>query len=447
VRRYESILIDMEQRINEGQYRPGHKLPSVRAAAEFYGCSISTVIRAYAELEKRHAIYSMAQSGHYVIGASEEVLPAREGSSLIDFSASSPDVNVFPYLDFQHCLNKAIDTYKYNLFTYGDSNGLMKLRQTLASHLTGDQVFAKPEQIVITSGIQQPLEMLAKMPFPSGNKLILLEQPSYDHYLQFLEMEGIPVRGIARSASGINLQELEEMFKHGGIKFFYTMSRYHNPLGTSYSTEERKAIAYLAGKYNVYIVEDDYMGDLGEDSGGSPIYAYSQTSHVIYLKSFSKIIFPGLRLGAVVLPESLRDAFHAFNRYVGTSLLSQAALEVYIKNGMYERHRHKISGQYTKRILLLNEALLRNNHEGWIETPRIHSGIYMQCKLPLTINLERLIKRLEARGVSVVSGKRFYLSGYLEREKFLRISISRAQPEQIEKGVQAIIEEVRRDTR
>lgn len=113
-------------------------------------------------------------------------------------------------------------------------------------------------------------------------------------------MEGIPVVGIPRKATGIHLEELEQTFKNGGIKFFYTMSRYHNPLGTTYTAQERKAIARLAGKYDVYIVEDDYMGDLGEEKEFDPIYAYSRTSHVVYVKSFSKIIFPGLRLGAVV---------------------------------------------------------------------------------------------------------------------------------------------------
>ncbi|WP_199615300.1 aminotransferase-like domain-containing protein [Paenibacillus alkalitolerans] len=445
MKKYLSILSDMEQKINEGQYGFGEKLPSVRNAAKRYGCGVGTIIRVYAELEKRHAIYSIPQSGYYVV--EKPGGPGAEGkeSKLIDFAPASPDINVFPYLDFQHCLNKAIDTYKYQLFTYGDSNGLDSLRHTLASHLAGDQVFAKAERIVITSGIQQALEILAKMPFPNGKRAILVEQPSYHIFLRFLEAEDIPVCGIARSAAGIDLSELEEKFKTGGIKFFYTMPRYHNPLGTSYSADVRKAIARLAAKYDVYIVEDDYMADLGEDRGFDPIFAYSSTSHVVYLKSFSKIIFPGLRLGAAVLPESLLETFRSYKRYADTSLLSQAALEVYIKNGMFERHKRKICSQYTARIRALKEAVQRYNDAGLIQIPDIGSGIYMQFKLPQTANLESLVKRLAARHVTVMSGKGFYLTDYLDREKFLRISISRAQPEQIEEGVKAIVEELRRE--
>jgi DNA-binding transcriptional MocR family regulator len=159
------------------------------------------------------------------------------------------------------------------------------------------------------------------------------------------------------------------------------------------------------------------------------------------LKSFSKIIFPGLRLGVAVLPERLLETFRTFKRSADTSLLSQAALEVYIKNGMYERHKRKISSQYAARMRALNEAVQRYNKAGLIEVSDVKSGVYMQFKLPQSINMERLTKRLASRNISVVSGKGFYLSDYLEREKFLRISISRAQLEQIDEGVKAIIEE------
>nr|WP_207952357.1 PLP-dependent aminotransferase family protein [Paenibacillus turpanensis] len=437
------ILSDIEKKIREGLYTSGQKLPSVRIAAETYGCSISTITRAYAELEKRHAIYSVPQSGFYVVVKPGDWRDKRDGR-MINFATVLPDIDAFPYLDFQHCLNKAIDIYKYDLFTYGDPQGLESFRHTLVSHLANDQVFAKTERIYITSGAQQALEILAKMPFPNGKTAVLIEQPSYDRYLRFLEREAIPVYGIARTAEGLDLGELEERFGSGEIKFFYTMSRYHNPLGTTCSLEERKAIARLARKYDVYVLEDDYMADLGTERQFDPIYAYDGGSHVIYVKSFSKIIFPGLRLGAIVLPERLLKTFHAYKIYPDSSLLSQAALEVYIKNGMYERHKHTIGSLYTSRMRALTESVERYNEPGLMEVPDIHSGIYTHFKVKPTVNIERLIKRLVERKISVVSSKDFYLSNHLEREKFLRISISQTQPEQIDQGVKAIVEEVRR---
>lgn len=441
MRKYDMVLVEIEKQISTGQFRPGHKLPSVRSASVLYGCSISTVIRAYRELEQKHLIYSIPQSGYYVVeqpGAG----PANPEDDLIDFGSASPDLNVFPYLDFQHCLNKAIDTYKYHLFTYGETQGLAALRETLVAHLADTQVFARTEEIYITSGVQQALGILAKMPFPNGKETVLVEQPGYNLYLRLLEAEGVPVKGIPRSGDGIDLELLEEYFRTGGIKFFYTMPRYHNPLGTTYTKEVRQAIARLASKYDVYVVEDDYMADLGDGRHYDPVTAFDQTGHVIYLKSFSKIIFPGLSLGAAVLPEALLPVFQAHKSYMDTSLLSQAALDIYIKNGMYERHKHKIRSLYAERMNLLNEALMHYNTAGLIVVPRVDSGIYLQLKLPQTVNLEQLLKRLAKRRVQAVSGKGFYLSNYLEREKFLRISISRARREQIAPGIAAITEEV-----
>ncbi|REK77580.1 PLP-dependent aminotransferase family protein [Paenibacillus paeoniae] len=443
MKKYTSVMEDIEGKIDDGTYRPGDQLPSVRAAAEAYGCGIGTITRAYAELESRHAIYAIPQSGYYVVERPGRS-PGDKDTNLIDFSSALPDVDVFPYLDFQHCLNKAIDTYKHELFTYGDPKGLEKLRQTLVSHLAEDQVFTDVRRILVTSGASPVLEELARMPFPNGKKTILIEQPSYDLYIKYLEAEGIPVSGIARSAAGMDMNELEQRFKNDSIKFFYTMPRFHNPIGTSFSTQDRRRIADLASKYDVYIVEDDYMADLGLESGFDPIYSYNRTSHVIYVKSFSKIIFPGLRLGAVVLPEKLTYTFYASGRYSGPSLLSQAALEVYMNNGMYARHKSRIGSQYTTRIRMLNEALSRWDHEGIMEISHKGAGIYVQFKLPKTVNLERLIHSLAARGVSVMSGKDFYLSNWLDREKFLRISISRTKPEKIEAGVKAILEEVKK---
>ncbi|MCU6710008.1 PLP-dependent aminotransferase family protein [Paenibacillus sp. J5C_2022] len=441
MRKYEQVRTDLEAKITGGHFRPGEKLPSVRQASEQYSCSMSTITRAYSELEHRHLIYAVAQSGYYVVEKLDVSDRRQHQSGMIDFTSASPDVDVFPYLDFQHCLNQAIDTYKYNLFTYGDVLGLDSLRKRLSSHMAGHQVFAPPERIVVTSGAQQALEILARMPMPNGRQTILVEQPSYNFYLRYLEREGLPVRGITRTAEGIDLDELESIFRSGEVKLFYTMPRHHNPLGTTLSVAERKGIARLAGQYDVYVIEDDYMADLGGERDYDPIYAYNQSGHVVYVKSFSKIIFPGLRLGAAVLPAALMDVFQTYKSYGDTSLLSQAALDVYMKNGMYERHKHKIWQQYESRLSELHDAVAKFNQHGILEAAKVYSGVYVQFKLPLTVNLEVLTKRLADRGVQVVSGKDSYLSYVLNREKFLRISISRVQPRQIEEGVRLIVEE------
>lgn len=182
------------------------------------------------------------------------------------FTVSAPDPDIFPYLDFQHCINKAIDMYRNDLFIYGTPQGLPSLIREMQRHLASYQVFANPDQIFITSGVQQALGVLTRIPFPNGRQRVLIEQPGYPLFMEYLKTYGIETEGIKRSDAGIDLNELERLFKTGQFKFFYTVPRFHNPLGVSYTRPQKKAIAQLAAKYDVYIVEDDYMADLEQDA-------------------------------------------------------------------------------------------------------------------------------------------------------------------------------------
>ncbi|SDS01231.1 DNA-binding transcriptional regulator, MocR family, contains an aminotransferase domain [Paenibacillaceae bacterium GAS479] len=438
--KYGKILTDLERRLADGSIRQGEKLNSVRSTAAQQGCSISTVLRAYAELEKRHLIYSIPQSGYFAVGRTRTSKEEHTGD-LIDFSSVLPDTELFPYRDFQHCLNKAIDAYKHELFQYGSIKGMDSLRRTLASHLAANGVYASPDSIVVTAGVKPALDLLSRMLFPNGKSVVIVEQPSFDLHLKFLEAEGVPVRGVPRGDSGLDLEELERQFKQGDVKLFYTMSRYHNPLGDSLREEQKHKIAKLAAKYDVYIAEDDYMADLGEERGFKPIHGYDRT-RVIYLKSFSKAIFPGLRIGLAVLPDQLESMFVERLAYSSSSLLSQAALDIYIRSGMYDRHKNKIGSQYAARMAEMNEAVRSLQQSGALKLASSGSGIYIALRLPQTVNMDRLEGRLAAQGVKIRNGRDFYLAGWLKRDKFLRLSISRTGTEQIHAGMKAIAEAV-----
>ena len=193
--------------------------------------------------------------------------------TIIDFSSGVPDIETFPYKNFQHCLNKSIELYKETLFTYLDPRGLNSLIKVLAKHLQQYQIFTNPENIIITSSSQQALNILSIMPFPNGKSNILVEQPTYYGMIKSLELNNISALGIERGLNGINLDELENMFKYGNIKFFYTIPRFHNPTGNSYNRQEKESIVKMAERYNVYIVEDDIVADLDADKKNDP-YVY-----------------------------------------------------------------------------------------------------------------------------------------------------------------------------
>lgn len=438
---YLRLLNELEGLIAKHPYKDGQKLPSIRSLSEQFKCSKSTIIRALAELEGKHLIYAMPRSGYYVVkraDAQAEGLP-----QVMDFAASAPDPDIFPYLDFQHCINKAIDMYQKDLFVYGTAKGLDSLLLAVREQLTSYQVFANERSLFIVSGVQQALSLLSEMPFPNGKTKVLIEQPGYHLMNEYLETHRVPVIGIDRTVDGIDFERLELLFRTEDIKFFYTTPRFHNPLGCSYTRQQKERLVKLAAQYDVYLVEDDYLADLEMDSKADPLYAYDNSEHVIYLKSYSKIIFPGLRIGIAVIPELLREQFSRYKKQndIDSSMLSQAALEIYLRSGMFERHREKIRDRYAKRSQLLDAALTREAQRSggafaysspkW---PFVHTHIMLDP----AISVPRVIARLEKESILVGAMDINYLTEYPRTGHMLKLNVTTVKDADIDYGIERI---------
>lgn len=439
--KYKQIVQYIKQEIQYGNLTPRKNLPSLRELSKQFGCSVGTVLAAYNELEKEHIIYSQSRSGFFIIDgelSNEKALK----NQLIDFSSGAPDVETIPYEDFQHCLNNAIQIHKETLFSYCDPRGLNSLLQVMASQLEEYQIFTKPENIVITTGSQQALNLLSIMPFPNGNYNVLVEQPTYYGMIKSLELNGIPTLGIERGMNGINLDELEKLFKYSNIKFFYTIPRFHNPTGNTYNKNERKAIVRMAEKYNVYIVEDDIMADLDRDKKYDPLYVYDSSSKVIYLKSYSKVLMPGLRIAALVLPRIIINTFLDYKKWsdMNSPILSQGALEIYFKSGMFGKHRHLISKFYSERMNTLRETASQHNHHNikWnIPDSGYFSCLYTDCD----VNYDKIINQLRNKGIQIFDTRMCFLKEY-RTNNYFRISISKTRQDKIEKGIPDVFEVV-----
>ncbi|MEF3302662.1 aminotransferase-like domain-containing protein [Paenibacillus sp. GYB003] len=444
--KYMRLLNELELAIGKGTFREGDKLPSVRDLAQRYACNAGTVVRAMQELERRHLIYSVPKSGYYVVVRGTE--RATDKREPLDFANFSPDPDVFPYLDFRHCINKAIDTYRNELFVYGTPKGLPTLIPAVRSHLASHQVFASDSRIFITSGVQQSLSLLASMPFPNGGTTVLVEQPGYHLFGELLAAHGIPAVGIRRTARGIDMDELERLFRTASVKFFYTIPRFQSPLGCSYSEAEKRQIAELAARCGVYVVEDDFLADMEPSGKSDPIYAYDTASKVVYLKSYSKIVFPGLRVGVAVVPEPLAARFAQYKRLndIDSSMLSQAALEIYLKSGMFERHKHKIRASWSRRSRLLEDALTRHagpDGETYRFTPPRSPCIHTHIELNERTRVTALVAALKRRSVIVEPIDKHYLPGY-PKAPILKLTVANVKEDDIERGVRMIAEELGR---
>ncbi|TNJ60045.1 PLP-dependent aminotransferase family protein [Paenibacillus hemerocallicola] len=435
---YEEIVDQMVKRIEEGLLKPGNRLPSIRALTQDFACSKNTVIKAYIELEKRHIIYSVPQSGYYVVEGYRGREKTEEMRATIDFLSAGPDRHAMPYRDFQHCINQAIERYKEEMFTYADIQGLHSLRVQLARHLQELQVFTVPERIYVVTGSQQALHLLVSLPFPNGKHNICLEQPTHAGFIESIRQHGMAAYGIEVGNEGIDLKQLEQLFKHRDIKLFYTVSRFHNPTGYSHTNEARRRIVELAQQYDVYIMEDDYMGDLDSNAKADPMFAYDPSGRVIYVKSFSKVMLPGLRLGLAVLPDTLREAYlrAKFAADVHTPMLTQGALEIYLQSGMFNAHIDRMRQMYSRKATLLQQAF-----QAWLPAVATYSGslsgFYSTVGLPVPIKARQLLEYLKNQHVLVDHAERMYLPDFA-KDNVIRLSISQVEEGLIEKGVQII---------
>ncbi|AFS79138.1 HTH-type transcriptional regulator, GntR family [Gottschalkia acidurici 9a] len=440
--KYEKIIEYIKNGIYNGDLIHKRRLPSIRSISQQFNCSIGTVLKAYDKLEKEHIIYSLPKSGYYVLKDSHDNKHSED--FIIDFSSGVPEVETFPYKNFQHCLNKSIKLYKETLFTYSDPRGLSSLINALTKHLQQYQIFTKPENIIVTSGTQQALTILSMMPFPNGKTNVLVEQPTYYGMIKTLELNDISVLGIERGLNGINLDELEKMFKYGNIKFFYTIPRFHNPTGNSYSRQEKEAIVKMAEKYNVYIVEDDIAVDLDLNRKNDPMFSYDTSSKVIYLKSYSKILMPGLRVAALVVPNLLVSTFLDYKMWtdMNSPILSQGALEMYLKNGMFDVHKKEVTKLYADRMICLKDTL------STFITPKIkwtvpQSGYFGCLYAENNLEYNKIVNSLRAKNIELFDTSLCFLKEY-KNHNYFRVSISKTSEDKIKKGIPIVLNTIKK---
>ena len=369
--KYEQVVAYLKEGIESGTFPTGSRLPSIRNISQDFHCSKDTVQRAVLELRYEKYIYSKPQSGYYVL---------EQQSSHDDLEILVNDEHLGAYDDFRLCVNESLigrENYLYNYYEHQE--GLEELRKSVQKLLFEQAIYSKPDQLVLTSGTQQALFILSQIDFPSRTQEILVEQPTYHRMNQLLLAQGLPYQTIERRIDGIDLNELEQHFKTGKIKFFYTIPRFHYPLGHSYTDQEKRAILDLAAKYQIYIVEDDYLGDL-DPKMGQTFHYLDQNDLVIYIKSFSTSLFPALRITALILPNAIKEGFVSYKNILDydNNLIMQKALSLYIDSQLFEKNRlARLVLQEKKQAQI--KKLLKSNPIN-LPTYPLHDGLLLDLR-------------------------------------------------------------------
>lgn len=335
--------------IEDGQLAPGDRTPSIRQLAQQFSCNKDTAQRALLELKFERYIYAKPRSGYYVFDLpNQEVEPVDLPESEVAYDA---------YEDFRLCLNETLIGREDYLFNYYHrQEGLPDLIEAVHGLLADSGVYVPIEHLVITAGSQQALYILNQLAFPNGKTEVVVEEPTYPRMLDLLEEQGLVYHSVARDLDGLDFETLEHLFRTQPIKFFYLIPRLHNPLGTSYSPTEMRRLVALAERYDVYLVEDDYMSDFANQS---PLHYYDTKGRVIYLKSFSNTVFSALRLATICLPHDLKSPFIAYKKLMDydTNLILQKALALYIENGLYAKNIKRLRAKFQQRLENWQERL------------------------------------------------------------------------------------------
>ena len=473
------IQAHLERLMRDGFLAPGVKLPATRELAQRLGLNRTTVTLVYEELVARGLLRAHVGQGTFVAeGPARPVRPLDEakppakidwsglfskGSQLvaadvrrrelynqvtrptarvISFAGGMPDSGLFPTDAFRKVLNRVISLEGAELLQYYPAGGYPPLRRFLASYLLRFGVEARPEEILIVNGSQQGFDLIARTLVDPGD-FVAIEQPSYPRAIQVFRSFGAQLLPVPMSDSGLRLDILERVLERHPPKLLYCQPSAHNPTGLTMPAAARRRLLELAGRYQVPVVEDGFDGSLfyGERPP-APLKATDPNGLVLYIGTFSKILFPGLRLGWLVAPPPAIERLSAAKQLsdIHTSPLIQAAVYHFCQRRLLERHLRRSAAEYSRRRTLLLEALSRRMPKGvsWTHT---QGGFSLLVTLPEGIDAATLLPRALERGVAFTPGSAFFLDDGGERT--LRLSFSSVPANRIEEGVRRLSEAIR----
>ena len=404
--KYQEVSLQIRQQIEEGIYKKGDRLPSIREMIQQYHCNKDTILKALYLLKEESLIYPVEKSGYYVL---KNRVPVRNTTKI-----GLPNPMQFPIEDFRKCLNESVMASYEGASSQKESiRGDCELIEAMVPLLESYGVYAKESQLSITTGTQQALYILLQLIGTGG---LLLEQPTYSRLNQLVKELGIPYQLIEREQTQdtISLEKLEQIFQSGTIRYFYTISRFHNPLGMSYPDSVKKKIVELAEKYQVYIIEDDYMADY-ERGTATPLHYFDTNERVIYVKSFSSILFSTFKMGIVVLPNALIKEFEKRKQLLDfdSNLLMQKTLALFIQNGLFEKHRQKMVAHYHEKSQQFRQLLELSE----IEKTHLHGTQLLLERSQLSLLKEKLdleitIDTLEDAYIEEITPEIFSLDVY-----------------------------------
>ncbi|MBT9313149.1 MocR-like pyridoxine biosynthesis transcription factor PdxR [Leptothoe kymatousa] len=431
---HHQVYAQLRQAILSGRLSPGQRIPASRALAKSLGLSRTTVTQGYDQLIDEGYLHTQPGAGTYVCklpprlleadspeppqpvsrhialstyGQQVDKSPGRPPRSAYDisFRYGQPALDLFPKELWRKLLSKHCRASSHWLGYEEQAYGHQPLRQAVASYLQQSRaVRCTPDQVIITNGSQQALSLITRLLVNPGDT-IATEEPGYRGAAQIFKANGAHLLPISVDRDGLMVDKL--MHHHQMPRLVYVTPSHQFPTGALLSLPRRLALLQWAHQNNVLIVEDDY--DSEYRYGGRPIPSLQGLdSHgsVLYVGTFSKVMFPSIRLGYLVLPQSLVDVFGKAKWLADRQppKLTQYALTEFITAGHLDRHLRKMRLCYEQRRRVLVEALHQHFGEA-VEIFGDSAGLHIMAKLPLQLSDTEAVARAASVGVEICSAQ------------------------------------------
>lgn len=457
--------------VREGLLAAGDPLPSVRRAAASLGISPGTVTAAYRSLVSRGLAVSRPGSGYHV--------PERVAAVLVDdvpdladelytlediewiggrrhdatagalnLASATPDADPVTMRDVRAAFSHVLAHSLEDAFDYQEPLGYAPLRQWLAGELTREGVPADPDCVQIISGAQQGLDIVAKALLQPGDT-VLVEYPTYPGAVAVFRSRGARVVGVPVEPEGMDPDQLMAAMRQHRPRLLYLIPFYQNPTGAVYSRERLQAVLRTADAFGCLVVEDDYLRELRYDGGiAPPMKQMDESGRIILVKSYSKLLMPGLRIAYMAVPQerAARLALAKHTTDIFTSGLLQQGFHRFCQTGGWESHLARMRSRLGARCRLMGQAL-RDRLGDMMPIREPTGGLSYWLPLPDWADPEALYRQAGARGVRIVPDTLFWDEGVEPvlpdgpaRTRHIRLSFAASGDNDITNGVAVLAE-------
>ena len=363
-----------------------------------------------------------------------EILKITQQPEIISFAGGLPSPATFPIDEMKVAFDKVLTNNGKVALQYGPTDGYLPLRQWIADSLSTDGVRITPEQVLMTSGSQQALDLLGKVLIDEGSR-VLVETPSYLGALQAFSVYRPQFVSVATDEHGLIPQSVDPVAD--GARLLYALPNFQNPTGRSLSIARRLELVETCARHGLPLIEDDPYGALCYAGEPFPKMLPMNPDGVIYMGSFSKVLTPGIRLGYVVAPAPLVRCLELAKQAADlhTSQLTQMVVHEVIKDGFLQRHIPTIRTLYANQCQAMLAAMEQHFPAG-VSWTKPEGGMFIWVTLPKHIDAMELLDEAIANKLAFVPGAPFYAN--TPEKNTLRLSFVTVPPERIRVGIEIL---------